>query len=121
MMMSMLLAASLAGAPVLRLQLEVREYGLRGRGVMVVDRRNGRYMRRFDVGPAGASEGYDGRDVWTADAANNAYVQGNAGTRGEVLRWSRHHRAIRASRMPPASPRSRSYPSALRVERFRSW
>ncbi|HEY1428595.1 MAG TPA: pepsin/retropepsin-like aspartic protease family protein [Candidatus Tumulicola sp.] len=66
----------------------VRQFGVRGSAVIVIDRRDGRYVRRIADGPASSAEGYDGRNIWIADAANNTYLQGNADTRAEVLRWS---------------------------------
>jgi hypothetical protein len=71
-MLSLLLAASLTTAPIVTLRFNVREFGLRGKAMVVVDRRSGRYARRFEVGAASDTEavtlsGYD------AKAANGAF------------------------------------------------
>ena len=99
-MLAVLMAASLANAPFVRLNLDVREFGIHGSGTIVIDRLRGRFVRRFDTGPAGDSEGYDGTIVWTADAAGSSYVQGNADTRARALRWARIYRTLGTSQLP---------------------
>jgi predicted aspartyl protease len=99
-MLAVVMAASLANAPFIRFNLDVREFGIHGTGTIVVDRLRGRFVRRFDTGPAGDSEGYDGTIVWTADAAGGSYVQGNADTRARGLRWGRIYRTLGASQLP---------------------
>ena len=99
-MLAVVMAASLANAPFIRFNLDVREFGIHGTGTIVVDRLRGRFVRRFDTGPAGDSEGYDGTIVWTADAAGSSYVQGNADTRARGLRWARIYRTLGASQLP---------------------
>src|SRR5580704_7171595 len=96
-MIGLVMAASLANTPFLRYDVDVREFGLRGTGTIVVDRLRGRYARRFNVGPASDSEGYDGSIVWTADAAGSSYVQGNADTRSRGLQWARVLRTFGSS------------------------
>jgi predicted aspartyl protease len=93
-MLGLILAASLSSAPFIRVNLDVREFGMHGTGTIVVDRANGRYVRQYDVGPASDSEGYDGTIVWTADAARSSYIQGNADTRARGLRWSNLYRTL---------------------------
>jgi predicted aspartyl protease len=93
-MLGLIMAATLSNAPFLRFNLDVREFGMHGTGTILVDRLDGRYVRTYDVGAASDSEGYDGTNVWMADAANSTYVQGNADTRARALRWSGLYRTL---------------------------
>jgi hypothetical protein len=84
-----LMAASLASASFLKYSVDVQEFGMHGSGTILVDRIARRYVRRFSVGPASDSEGYDGRRAWIADAANNSFVQvKNSDARASLLRWA---------------------------------
>jgi hypothetical protein len=113
-MLSVVMAASLASAPFLRFNLDVREFGIHGTGTVVVDRLHGRYVRRFDTGPAGDSEGYDGTIVWSADAAGSSYIQGNADTRARGIRWA-HIYGIFGSPLLPSQIRIRVGPDTERT------
>jgi len=68
-----------------RLRLDVVAYGIAGRGEIVIDRRTGRFVRRFDTGPTSEREGFDGTCAWRADATGLARVQGNVDQRGAIL------------------------------------
>jgi predicted aspartyl protease len=75
-----------AAAPrFVRLRLDVVAYGVAGRGEMLIDRRTGRFVRRFDTGPTSEREGFDGARAWRADATGLARVQGNVDQRGAIL------------------------------------
>ena len=52
---------------------------------MLIDRRTGRFVRRFDTGPTSEREGFDGARAWRADATGLARVQGNVDQRGAIL------------------------------------
>jgi len=102
MIVLLVLAASLAGAPVIRpvgdagaapryvrLNVDVTAYGVPGRGEIVVDRATGAFVRRFDAGPVSDREGWDGVHAWRADATGMARVEGNVDERGAIVAWSR--------------------------------
>lgn len=89
MIAALIFSAAVANAPFMRLNVEVAEYGLRGTGTILVDRRSGRYVRHFDVGPATDGDGFDGTDAWSSDAGNAVYRQGNADTRAQIMAWSK--------------------------------
>ncbi|HZO94511.1 MAG TPA: pepsin/retropepsin-like aspartic protease family protein [Candidatus Baltobacteraceae bacterium] len=82
-------AASAAPACCVRLSLDLRAYGVRGRGTIVVDVRDGRFVRRFALGPASEAEGWNGAAAWRSDATGMARVQGDRGERAEIAGWSR--------------------------------
>jgi hypothetical protein len=63
-------------------------YGVEGTGTITVDRSTGRFVRRFDAGPASEGEGWDGRHAWRSDATGMGRIQGNAGERAEIVQWS---------------------------------
>jgi Aspartyl protease len=67
-----------------RLRLDVVAYGVPGHGEIVIDRRTGRFVRRFDTGPTSEQQGFDGKRAWLADATGMARVQGNADQRGAI-------------------------------------
>ena len=79
----------MASAPIMQMSVTVSEYGLRGTGVILVDRRKGRYIRRFNVGPASDGDGFDGKTAWISDAGNAVYPQGNADTRARIRTWAK--------------------------------
>ena len=100
MIVQLALAASLAGAPVIRpsgdaapryvrLALDVTAYGVPGHGEIVIDRATGWFVRRFDAGPVSEREGWDGVHAWRADATGMARVEGNVDERGAIVAWSR--------------------------------
>ncbi len=70
------------------LRLRVAAYGVPGSGTIVVDRRTGAFVRRFNVGPASEQEGFDGRIAWRADATGFPRVEGNRDQIGVVRLWS---------------------------------
>ncbi len=87
-------AAALAFAPAapeprfVVMRVRVNAYGVFGDGTIAVDRLTGRFVRRFDAGPASEQEGFDGVRAWRADATGMARVQGNSAERGEIVEWS---------------------------------
>jgi hypothetical protein len=102
MIVQLALAASLAGAPVIRpasnagavaryvrLNVDVTAYGVAGHGEIVVDRATGSFVRRFDAGPVSEREGWDGVHAWRADATGMARIEGNVDERGAIIAWSR--------------------------------
>jgi hypothetical protein len=72
-----------------RLRLDIVAYGVPGRGEILVDRRTGRFVRRFDAGPVSEREGWDGLNPWRADATGMPRIEGNADERAAILEWSR--------------------------------
>jgi hypothetical protein len=101
MIAQLALAASLAGAPVVRpageagsapryvrLNVDVTVYGVAGHGEIVVDRTTGSFVRRFDAGPVSEREGWDGTRAWRADATGMARIEGNVDERGAIVAWS---------------------------------
>jgi hypothetical protein len=102
MIVQLALAASLAGAPVIRpvagagsapryvrLNVDVTVYGVAGRGQFVVDRATGAFVRRFDAGPVSEHEGWDGVHAWRTDATGMPRIEGNVDERGAIVAWSR--------------------------------
>ncbi|HEV8020162.1 MAG TPA: aspartyl protease family protein [Candidatus Lustribacter sp.] len=69
------------------LSLAVTAYGVPGTGTITIDER-GRFVRRFDAGPASEGEGWDGRNAWRSDATGMPRVQGDPAERAEILGWS---------------------------------
>ena len=59
-------------ATILVLHLAVNAYGVRGSGTVAIDRATGRFLRRFNAGPASEQEGFDGVRAWRADATGMA-------------------------------------------------
>jgi hypothetical protein len=78
-------AMSANAARYVRLHLDVVAYGIPGRGEILIDRDAGRFVRRFDAGPASDREGFDGVRAWRADATGMARVQGNVDQRGAIV------------------------------------
>ena len=72
-----------------RLRLDVTAYGVSGRGEIVVDRSNGRFVRRFDAGPVSEREGWDGTRAWRADATGMPRIEGNSDEHAAIVDWSR--------------------------------
>ncbi|HEY6237509.1 MAG TPA: aspartyl protease family protein [Candidatus Elarobacter sp.] len=72
-----------------RLLLDATVYGVPGHGEIVVDRALGRFVRRFDAGPASEREGWDGTHPWRADATGMPRIEGNVDERGAIRAWAR--------------------------------
>ena len=70
-----------------RLTLSTTTYGVRGSGVITVDRSTGRFVRRFDSGATSEREGFDGRHAWRADATGWPRIEGNVDEAGAVIAW----------------------------------
>ena len=83
------IAPSFVTTRFVRLRLDVAAYGIHGAGEIDVDRANGRFVRRFDVGPVSEREGWDGVRAWRADATGMPRIEGNVDERTSVLEWSR--------------------------------
>ncbi|HEY0615297.1 MAG TPA: aspartyl protease family protein [Candidatus Elarobacter sp.] len=81
-------AAGAPGPRFVRLRLDVSSYGIRGPGEILIDRAEGRFVRRFETGPASEREGFDGVRAWRADATGMPRIEGNADERGDILAWS---------------------------------
>ena len=86
MIATLALAAALSRYVVMHVTVDA--YGVPGTGTIVVDRQSGRFVRRFDAGPASEQEGWDGSHAWRADATGMSRVQENSGERSEILQWS---------------------------------
>jgi len=73
----------------MRLNVDVSEYGLQGKGTILVDRVTGRFIRQFNVGPASDGDGYNGQETWISDAGSAVYPQTNADTQARIMTWSK--------------------------------
>jgi len=85
-MIALAMAAELTRFVLLRVR--VNAYGVPGNGIIVVDRLDGRFSRRFNAGPASEQEGFDGKRAWRADATGMPRVEGNSGERAEIAGWA---------------------------------
>lgn len=95
MIAAMVLGSALAFASVARteprfivMHARINAYGVPGTGTIALDRLTGRFVRKFDAGPASEQEGFDGTRTWRADATGMARVQTNSGERGEIKGWA---------------------------------
>ncbi len=103
-----------AGARYVRLRLDVTTMGISGHGEILIDRTTGAFLRRFDAGPVSDRDGWDGTDVWHADATGMPRIEGNADERAVILTWAR---LFAAAAPPPVPPPSR--PPDVTVDRAR--
>jgi hypothetical protein len=66
---------SLSGKAVLKTEYAYSGQGMTGKIVSTTDIRDGRYVDDAKIGPAGETQGFDGKDAWAKDPSGTVTVQ----------------------------------------------
>jgi hypothetical protein len=64
---------------------ELTTGGLSGQGESWEDNASGRYVTRFQLGPASGAEGFDGKAVWSQDASGEPRLEGAEAARQAAI------------------------------------